>query len=88
MRQVQDLLKRLYIEGGIAVLLSSHILSEVESIAGNVGIRVKNNSEVDVKVNYEKKRNSVSGRRMLFLFIKYNCSINHWLPRHKQPVHV
>lgn len=38
MKQIRDLLKRLCSEYGITVLLSSHILSEVESIADTIGI--------------------------------------------------
>lgn len=38
MKQIRELLKRLCAEYGITILLSSHILSEVESIADTIGI--------------------------------------------------
>lgn len=38
MKQVRDLLKTLSVEYGITIMISSHILSEVESIADTVGI--------------------------------------------------
>ncbi len=38
MKQIRDLLKALAAEYGITVLISSHILSEVESIADTIGI--------------------------------------------------
>lgn len=38
MKQIRDLLKTLCTEYGIAIMISSHILSEVESIADTVGM--------------------------------------------------
>lgn len=38
MKQIRDLLKALCLEYGITVMISSHILSEIESIADTIGI--------------------------------------------------
>lgn len=38
MKQIRDLLKALCIEYGITIMISSHILSEIESIADTVGV--------------------------------------------------
>ena len=38
MKQIRDLLKTLCTEYGITIMISSHILSEIESIADTVGV--------------------------------------------------
>ncbi len=38
MKQIRDVFKRLSIENGMTIIVSSHILSEVESIADTIGI--------------------------------------------------
>ena len=37
-KKIRNLLKSLCLEYGITIMVSSHILSEIESIAGTVGI--------------------------------------------------
>ncbi|MCI8465117.1 MAG: ATP-binding cassette domain-containing protein [Lachnospiraceae bacterium] len=55
-RQVRELLKGLSLEYGVTVLISSHILSEVESIADTVGILSKGRlkEEISMKELLEK----------------------------------
>lgn len=38
MKQIRDLLKTLCSEYGITVMVSTHILSEIESIADTIGV--------------------------------------------------
>lgn len=61
MKQVRDLLKRLSVEQGITVIISSHILSEIESIADTVGIihHGKMMKEVSMKDIEEMNQNYI-----------------------------
>lgn len=61
MKQVRDLLKRLSKEQGITVIISSHILSEIESIADTVGIihHGKMMKEVSMKDIEEMNQNYI-----------------------------
>jgi ABC-2 type transport system ATP-binding protein len=61
MKQVRDLLKRLSKEQGVTVIISSHILSEIESIADTVGIihHGKMMKEVSMKDIEEMNQNYI-----------------------------
>ena len=61
MKQVRDLLKRLSREQGVTVIISSHILSEIESIADTVGIihHGKMMKEVSMKDIEEMNQNYI-----------------------------
>lgn len=56
MKQIRDLLKMLCIEYGMTFMISSHLLSEIESIADTVGVinRGKLMQEISMREIAEK----------------------------------
>lgn len=57
MRQIRNLLKSLCSEYGITVMISSHILSEIESIADTVGIIHHGRMRKEISIKEIEERN-------------------------------
>lgn len=73
MKQIRDLLKTLCSEYGITVMISSHILSEVESIADTVAIIHHGKMMKEIRMNlmfsYPIKRQKILVSQMLAVWI-------------------
>ncbi len=57
MKQIRDLLKMLCAEYGITVMVSSHILSEVENIADTIGIIFRGTMRKEISMQEIQERN-------------------------------